>query len=125
MDTALEASMSIHRADKSIMKFMEFRMGLCYHDTNPSINSTSEYVSGYSFVTTVAGNKDRYLHCKIEVADCAWELYTMIGCPLQQQFEHILNNNLISNCPVMVDNARRTGVRIYGPNVQSLNGKTT
>jgi len=69
------------------MKFTEFRMGLYYHDTNPNINSTSECVSRYSFVITEAGNKDWYHHHKIDGADHAKSLYTMIRCPLQQQFE--------------------------------------
>ncbi len=47
----------------------------------------------------------------------------MIGRPSQQQFEFILNNNLIRNCPVTVNDAWRALI-IYGPDVPAIKGKT-
>ena len=51
-------------------------------------------------------------------------LHRKIGRPSQAHFENILKNNLIHNCPVTVDDARRAIV-IYGPDMASLKGKTT
>jgi len=122
MDSALEPSMCVHRSNGTVMKFVEYASGLYYHDTAPSIKPSSESVSGYSFIVTVAGNKDRFHRREIEDANWARALYAMIGRPSQQQFEFILNNNLIRNCPVTVDDARRA-VTIYGPDVPALKGK--
>ncbi len=47
----------------------------------------------------------------------------MNGWPSQQQFEHILNNNLITNCPVTVDNARWV-IIIYSLDVPAIKGKS-
>jgi len=122
MDSALKPSMCVHRSDGTVTKFVEYASGLYYHDTAPSIKSSSKSVSGYSCIVTVAGNKDRFHHRKIKDANRARVLYSMIGRPSQQQFEFILNNNLIRNCPVMVDDARRA-VTIYGPDVPAIKGK--
>ena len=46
-----------------------------------------------------------------------------LGHPSQQDFEHYLRGNLIRNCPLTVDDAKRV-VDIFGPGVHSLQGKT-
>jgi len=122
MDLALEASICMHRVDSTIMKFVKYASGLYYHDTATSINTISEHVNGYSFIVTVAGNKDHFHRHKIKGANQAHALYTMIGRPLQQQFEFILNNNLIKNCPVTIDDAQRA-LLIYGPAIPAIKGK--
>jgi len=61
----------------------------------PNINSTSECFNRYSFIVTVAGNNDHFHRHEIEAANHVCTLYTVNGWPLQQQFECILNNNLI------------------------------
>jgi hypothetical protein len=50
-------------------------------------------------------------------------LHRKIGRPSQAQFEVILRNNLIRNCPVTVDDARRP-IIIYGTDRASVQGKT-
>ena len=45
-----------------------------------------------------------------------------LGHPLQQDFEQYLRGNLIRNCPLTTDNAKRA-LDIFGPDVQSLQGK--
>jgi len=107
MDTTLKASMYMHRSNCSIVKFREYKSGLYYHDiAAPNINSSSGCVNRYFFIVTIAGNKhNQFHHCEIEAADQAHTLYTMIGRQSQQQFKHIINNNLISNCLVISDNA--------------------
>jgi len=96
--------MCMHRSNGSIIKFREYKSGLYYHDTAASnLKPSSEWVNGYSFIVTIAGNKDHFHHCEIEVADWEHTLYAMIGRLSQQQFNHILNNDLITNCLVTVE----------------------
>jgi len=75
-------------------------------------------------LTTVTNNKAQFSRRKIEGADKARALYRKIGRPSQQQLEQILAKNLIRNCPVTVDDAKRA-LLIYGPNVAALKGKIT
>jgi hypothetical protein len=51
------------------------------------------------------------------------EQYKKIGRPSEKEFNDILQNNLICNCPVTSDNAKRA-LKIYGPDVATLKGKT-
>ena len=125
MDTAVEAALCVHRVDGTIMKFVEFSTGLYYFDPSQQQHiTTNTTVTGYSFVTTVAGNKSRFHRREVAAADAARTLYRHLGRPSQSQFEHILSNNLLLNCPVTVDDARRA-LAIYGPDPGSLMGKTT
>jgi len=125
MDTSVEAALCVHCSDDSIMKFIEYGMGLYYHDAAAAVQPNSnENVIDYSFVSTVANNKAQFPRREIEGADKARALYPKIGRPSQQQFEQILAKNLIRNCPATVDDAKRA-LLIYGPNVAALKGKTT
>jgi len=125
MDTSAEASLCVHRSDGSIMQFIEYRSGLYYHDAAAAVQPNSnENVIDYSFVSTVANNKAQFPRRETEGADKARALYQKIGRPSQQQFEQILAKNLIRNCPVTVDDAKRA-LLIYGPDVAALKGKTT
>jgi hypothetical protein len=109
------------------MKFTEYASGLYYFDTaapvpSVSTNVTSHEVTNYLFLNTVANNKQAYTRCKIKGADRARELYKKIGQPSKQEFVEILQSNLIPNCPVTPDDARRA-LKIYGPDVATLKGK--
>jgi len=105
------------------MKFIECRLGLYYHDAAAAVQPNSNAnVIDYSFVSTVTNNKAQFPRREIEGADKARALYRKIGRPFQQQFEQILAKNLIRNCPVTVDDAKRA-LLIYGPNVAALKGK--
>jgi hypothetical protein len=125
MDTSLEAAMTVHGQDDSHMKFTEYKPGLYYFDTatvttQPNLTSPSQ---DYLFLNTVAMNKGAYTRREIEGADRARALYKKIGWPSEQAFVEILQNNLIRNCPVTPDNARRA-LKIYGPDIATLKGKT-
>jgi hypothetical protein len=122
MDTAVESAMCVHKADGSLMKFIEYTTGLYYFDTAKT--NARKHNLHYTFVTTVNGNKSRFHRREVEGADRARALYKKIGRPSQQHFEHILRNNIIRNCPVTVDDAKRAIV-IYGPDVPALKGKST
>jgi hypothetical protein len=125
MDTAVEAAMTVHRSDGSLMKFNEFKSGLYYYDTKQEqTNLSSNDDTDYLFLNTVADNKKNYTQREIEGADRAQKLYIKIERPSsEQEFLDILKNNLIRNCPVTPDDARRA-VNIYGPNLATLQGKT-
>ena len=60
--------------------------------------------------------------CKTEGANRAQALYKKIGRPSEKDFTGILENNLIQNCPVTPDDARRA-ITIYGLDVTTLKGK--
>jgi len=105
------------------MKFHEYSTGLYYFDAAES-HTTSENVIAYSFVNTVASNKSLYHRREVEAADRARALYCKIGRPSPEHFEHILSNNLIRNCPVTTDDARRA-ILIYGHDIAGIKGKTT
>jgi hypothetical protein len=109
MDTLVEAAMNVHRKDGTIMKFREYKSGLYYYDasehraaSNPT--STSE---DYIFLNTVAGSKANLTQREIKGADKARTLYRKIGHPAEQEYNEILDNNSIRNCPVTSDDARR------------------
>ena len=105
-DSAIERAFHVHRNDGSLMTFKESPAGLYYFDANTVINDTNQKVAAYSFVNTVAGNKQRFHRREIEGADRARELCKKIGHPSEAHFEHILAYNLIRNCPVTIDDAK-------------------
>jgi hypothetical protein len=67
---------------------------------------------------------DMFVTLEIELADQARELYLKLGRPSQQQFKNIIANNMITNFPITVDDAKRALV-IDGPDLATLKGKTT
>jgi hypothetical protein len=117
--------MSVHRRGGSIMKFNEYKSGLYYFDTAApkTPNSTSLDVNNYLFLNTVEQNKQAYTRREIEGADRPRELYKKIGRPSEKEFTDILQNNLIRNCPMTPDDAKRA-LQIYGPDVATWQGKT-
>jgi hypothetical protein len=123
MDTQAESAILVHRNNKSVLRFVQCPSGLYYHnvDTNNKI-APQPYL--FSFVNTVAKNKSLFTTREIKGADRARALQRRIGYPSQQQFENALKTNLITNCPITVDDAKRA-VLIYGPPIPSLKGKTT
>jgi hypothetical protein len=79
MDTTVEAAMTVHRSDGSLMKFQEFKSGLYYYDTNQEqTNFSSNDDTAYLFLNTVATNKKNYTQCEIEGSDKARALYRKI-----------------------------------------------
>jgi hypothetical protein len=122
----VEAAMSVHRKDGSIMKFREYTSGLYYYDladtSTAAPNPTNNKHDDYLFLLTVAGNKASFTRREIEGADKARALYRKIGPPSEKDFNDILDNQLIRNCPVTSDDAKRA-VQIYGPAINVLKGK--
>ena len=120
MDTGSSSTITVHKVDGSKFVFTESKDGLYIYDTGIS---PSPHV-GCVFVQSVEDNKAMFTNREIENADRARSLYRALGRPSQQQFEDVLQKNLIMNCPVTVEDARRS-VLIYGPDIPALKGKTT
>ena len=123
LDTALEPALVVHRLDGSLMKFHQHPSGL--YVFIPEVTSPiSDTVSNYILLHTVADNRARFTRRELIAADAARTLFRKLNRPGEAAFHHILQHNLIRNCPVTVDDAKRA-LLIYGPDVPSLKGKTT
>jgi hypothetical protein len=117
--------MNVHRKDGTIMKFREYKSGLYYYDANEH-RAASNHIStseDYIFLNTVAGNKANLTWREIEGTDKARTLYRKIGHPAEQEYNEILDNNSIQNCPVTSNDARRA-LHIYGPELATVKSKT-
>ena len=88
------------------MKFVESNYGIFYFEKNNN-SKTKLYVTNYTLVKTVEANKAHYSRYKIEGAEKSRELQARLGHHLQQNFIHLLSNNLLCKCPVTVADAKR------------------
>ena len=121
MDSADEPAMLVHRLDGTVMKFLEHPSGLYVFSCN---NDTNDSVTGYTMLSTVAEQKKLFSRREIQSANAARDLYRKIGRPAEAEFQSILRNNLIRNCPVTPDDAKRALI-IYGPDIAVIKGNTT
>ena len=122
MDSGKEASISVHRKDGSVMKFVEHPSGLYVFDSKSK--ALGDTTTAYTMVTTVAQQRKLFSPREVSSADVARDLYRKIGRPDEAEFQKILRQNLIRNCPVTPDDARRA-LLIYGPDIAAIKGKTT
>lgn len=124
LDTAVEPALVVHKTTGGTMIFREMSSRLYVHDTTSPNFSTSPSVNAYTLLSSVKENMKNFTRRQIEGADNARALYRKLGRPSEQFFESILRRNLIRDCPVTVDDAKRA-VLIYGPDIATLKGKTT
>ena len=75
-------------------------------------------------VTTVRGNLEGHTRHEIGKANEARRLQGMIGNPTEREFEGMVREKLIANCPVTVQDVHNAN-RIFGPDLANLRGKTT
>ena len=75
-------------------------------------------------VSTVAEQKKLFIPRQVRNADAARDLYRLLGRPSEADFQRILKNNLLHNCPVTPTDAVRA-LTIYGPDIPFLKGTTT
>ena len=123
LDTFDEPSVCVHRLDGSITKFAKHASGLYVYDSAiRTKRQTIESVNVYTMVSTVAEQTKLFSRQQVATADLARELYRKIGRPGEAEFYSILTKNLICNCPVTPDDARRAS-HIYGPNVAATQGQ--
>lgn len=75
-------------------------------------------------IESVEENMKFFSPRQIERAKRAREFFHTLLTPSTQDFKKILSSNLISNCPVTVEDAQ-LAEQIYGPDIGALKGKTT
>ena len=56
-------------------------------------------------------------------AKLALRVYEMVGRPSPATFARMIQQNLLRNCPIGIDDAKRA-LKIYGADVNALRGKT-
>jgi Reverse transcriptase (RNA-dependent DNA polymerase)/Zinc knuckle len=87
------------------------------------IDTAATQKLGSVFVTTVEDNKSKFSQRDYLRAIEARKLLCKIGRPSQKTFLHILDKNLLPNCPVTRRDALNAQL-IFGPDIGSLKGKT-
>jgi Zinc knuckle len=93
--------------------------------TTSTSPKTSVPVTNYTQVNTVAKNKSMFTRQEIEGADEAQDLYRKIGWPSNRFFQNLLSqHSMTRNCPLTAEDAK-CNLLIYGPDLATLNGKTT
>jgi len=78
----------------------------------------------YTFISTVAGNKEGFSQRQIKGAESARELYSTLGFPSMKDFKWVVQSNQILNCPVTVQDID-IAHKIWGKDIAALKGKTT
>ena len=94
------------------------------HGIKPPYNVTSKKASAYSFLTLVKANKAYFTTRQIKRVDAARGFRKHVGYPGYKSYFKRLETNYDRNCPLTVDDVKRT-LHIYGHDVESLKGKTT
>jgi hypothetical protein len=120
MDSATNPAITVHRKDGSLMHFTAHPSGLYVFNANDS----SSAVTAYTLVNTVAEQKKLFTPRQVQDADKARDLYRLLGRPSEADFQRILRNNYLHNCPVTPTDAARA-LTIYGKDVPFLKGTTT
>ena len=104
----------IHIPGKNSMYFPCYNNGLHIHECG---------TNGFSFVETVASNKQGYFKMLIQYAERVGKLIKAIGNPSENDFKTLIRMNPISNCPVAIQDVE-TYFKIYKRNVLALKGNT-
>ena len=121
VDTSLENAICVHLDDGGVLKFKEVESGL--YLLSSKNNLTNQKISAYSFLNLVKANKSDFTKRQLKRADLARDFRRKIGYPGYRKYFMLLETNYFRNCPLTVDDAKRA-LHIYGPDVESLKGKT-
>ena len=121
MDSANAREMHVYLDKDRFMVFKECGDGLYYFDTKND-NITKDPFNKYSFLNTVAANKEHFHRLEIEGADKARILQQQLWWPSDEELKRILNHNLLINCDVTAADVERAKV-IYGVLLLMLKGK--
>ena len=110
MESEVEKAMLVHVSKDKAYKFRECGQGLYFldvhHPDTVNLKITKSNVNEYSFLNTVATNKEYFTRTEIKGADCARELQQTLGWPSDQALISSVQNNLIMNCPITEDDIR-------------------
>ena len=78
---------------------------------------------GFAIINTVEYNKNKYFTANYKNAQLAREIQIKLGRPSTSHMMHIIKNKQLTNCPVTVEDIK-AAEDIFGPDVESLKGKT-
>jgi hypothetical protein len=122
---------------KGVVEFKPSEKGLHYIDVSKegdsvhhmlvSIETDDETTSSdeqFVMANTVRGNFEGYTKHDIKKVQEARRLQGMIGNPTEREFEGMVREKLIANCPVTVRNIQNAH-QFFGLNLANLRGKTT
>jgi hypothetical protein len=115
----------VHKDDGTTRTFKESDRGLFYFDTlthkKPRNKPHDKHVT---FVTTVEKNKSKFTTRNYARATLARKTQVLVGRPELKDFVSYLDQNMIPNCPIDCNDAIAAH-QIFGPDVDSIKGKTT
>ena len=115
---SLENSFNVIKDDGSMIQFTERSNRLyCFDPKERTEQSTI-------LITTVANNKLKFSGQDVAKADLARKLQRVTFRPSTADLIEHINKKAIKNCPVSAQDVRNAEI-IYGPDVGSLQGKTT
>ena len=75
-------------------------------------------------IESVRENLRGFSDREVNQARRARALYYMCGAPTVENFKHLLQANMIQDCPVTVDDVK-IAEKIFGPDIGALKGRTT
>ena len=101
---------TVNKPDGIQMQFSQSAQGLFYIDTKET---------GMVFINTVADNRSKYTNRDYSRAELARKIQNTIGRPSTRTFLHIVDNNLLQNCPITRKDIL-AAEHIFGPDVRSV-----
>ena len=117
MYTKADHTMVVHYSEDKAYRFKECGKGLYYlniYNLEIITLTTESNDTNYYSLSTVNANMDYFTHAEIKGSDRSRDPQNLLGWPFYQQLINSLSKNLIINCPVLSDDARRAHA-IYGP----------
>ena len=119
METDKENTIMVHIGEGQVIMFLAIGIGLYIWKQRYKSNILNKQVSSCSFLSLVAKNKSNYTKCELDR-----KLYINIGMPGYKKFFKALDNNLMKDCSLMVDDAKRC-LNVYGRELAKLKGSKT
>ena len=113
-DSSTDGLFTMHKPGQQL-HFVMHKDGLHYHDTRNC---------DITLVQIVQENEEGYRQRQIQDAKKARDVYVKVRYPSARDFQNIISNNLILNCPVTTSDVTRAD-KIYGKDIHDLKGKTT
>ena len=108
-DSAENGTFTVYKPDAQLNCVMH-QDGLHYHDTkNREV----------TLIQTVQENEEGYRKRHIKDAQEACDIYAKVGYPSPRDFQKLISENMILNCPVTVEDVIRSD-KIYGRDINSL-----
>jgi hypothetical protein len=101
------------------VEFKPSKKGLHYLDL-----ATDKHQVEHMLVNTVAGNFEGFTKKEVAQAHAARRLQGMLGSPSEWDFNGMVREKLIVNCPVTSTDVQRAH-QIFGPDLAGLRGKTS